>query len=332
MSSGYQKSFITTSERRISAQLKARDCILRRGTAKQRIMYMTDISKIYPSVEIDFHDVFGVEKTIPLGNMSLCRLDGAESGYLVSVRQFNYKIRRKDEPGGWFGGFLDKRAYFFAIVDKNFRFLRKLECDMENLSMFEDLRLLKYGNIIQASGTEVSLGWKEFRMASIDFNLSQNVLHAKKVCLFPVKKEKNYMPVEDGRGIFVSDLMLNSLNVVSTSNPSNKIIQRCRGLVQYRGSSPLMRYRDGYVALVHTKRKNVYSNAFAFFDKRLQQCRISDEFTVFSDVSSINFCCGMSIEGDEAILPVCVHDRWTYLFRLPLQDFSKTARWRDLNR
>ena len=108
--------------------------------------------------------------------------------------------------------------------------------------------------------------------------------------------------------------------------------QRGRGLVQYSGSSPLMRYRDGYVALVHIRRKKTYSNAFAFFDKRLQQCMISNEFTVFRDVSSINFCCGMSIEGDQAILPMCVHDRWTYLFRLPLEDFYKTARWRDLDR
>lgn len=198
--------------------------------------------------------------------------------------------------------------------------------------MFEDLRLLKYENSIQASGTEVSLGRNRFRMASIDFDLRENMLYADKVCIFPVTREKNYMPVEDGRGIFVSDLMLNSLNIVSTKNPDKKVIQRCRGLVQYRGSSPLMRYRDGYVAMVHMKRKNVYSNAFAFFDKALLQCRISDEFTVFSDVSSINFCCGMAVEGDEAILPVCVHDRWTYLFRLPLADFAMTARWRDLNR
>jgi hypothetical protein len=227
---------------------------------------------------------------------------------------------------------VEKRAYFFLWADENFRFLGKVGCDLGNLAMFEDLRLLKYGNSIQASGTEVSLGRNGFRMASIDFDLIENLLHAGKVCVFPVAREKNYMPVEDGRGIFVSDLMLNSLNVVSTSNPGLKTMQRCRGLVQYRGSSPLLRYRDGYVALVHMKRKNVYSNAFAFFDKALLQCRISDEFTVFSDVSSINFCCGMAVEGDEAILPVCVHDRLTYLFRLPLEDFSKTARWRDLNR
>ena len=37
-------------------------------------------------------------------------------------------------------------------------------------------------------------------------------------------------------------------------------------------------------------------------------------------------------EGDQAILPMCVHDRWTYLFRLPLEDFYKTARRRDLDR
>lgn len=317
------------SERRISALLKARECISRRGTQKDRMKYMTDIARKYPSEELDFHDALGVEKSIPLGNMSLCRI---ENGYLVSIRQFNYKIRRKDEPGGWFGGFLEKRAYFFILVDENFRFLRRIDCDMKNLDMFEDFRLLKYGNTIQASGTEVSLGQNRYRMASVYFELSGNTLHAKKTTVFPVIKEKNYMPVEDGKGIFVSDMMLNSLNVVSTANPGKKTMQRCRGLIQYRGSSQLLRYRDGYVALVHLKRKNVYANAFAFFDKALLQCRISDDFTVFSDVSLINFCCGMAIEGDKAVIPVCVHDRWTHLFRIPLEDFAMTARWRDLNR
>ena len=317
------------SQSRVSAFLKARSCLSRRGTQIDRMRYMIDISKKYPSTELDFHDALGVEKATPLGNMSLCRVGDR---WLMSVRQFNYKIRIKDEPGGWFGDFLEKRAYFFLWADENFRFLGKVECDLPNLAMFEDLRLLKYGKSIQASGTEVSLGRERFRMASIDFDLMENLLHAGKVCVFPVAREKNYMPVEDGRGIFVSDLMLNSLNVVSTSNPGRKTMQRCRGLVQYRGSSPLLRYRDGYVALVHMKRKNVYSNAFAFFDKALLQCRISDDFTVFQDISKINFCCGMAIEGDEAILPVCVHDRWTYLFRLPLADFAMTARWRDLNR
>lgn len=318
-----------TSDRRISALLKARDCISRRGTQKDRMRYMIDISKKYPSIEIDFHENIGVEKSIPIGNMSICPFG---SGYLVSIRQFNYKISRRDEPGGWFGGFLEKRAYFFALVDKNFRFLRKIECDMENLALFEDFRLLKYGNIVQASGTDVSFGQNRYRMASVDFEMADGALHAIKTTVFPVMKEKNYMPVEDGRGIFVSDMMLNSLNVVSTKNPDKKTMKRCRGLIQYRGSSQLLRYRDGYVALVHLKRKNVYANAFAFFDKAMQQCRISDDFTVFSDVSQINFSCGMAIEGDEAVVPVCVHDRWTYLFRLPLADFAMTARWRDLNR
>ena len=285
-----------------------------------------DIGRKYPSIPLDYHKELCIDPKIPIGNMSLCRFGDR---WLMSVRQFNYI---KGKPGGLFGGFLEKRAYFFIWVDENFRFLGKVDCDLKNLAMFEDLRLVKYGNVIQASGTDVSWGRNGFRMASIDFDMQGNMLHAEKVCVFPVAKEKNYMPVEDGRGIFVSDLMSNSLNVVSTRDPDRKIMQRCRGLVQYRGSSQLMRYRDGYVALVHKNRKNVYTNAFAFFDKALLQCRISDDFTVFQDISNINFCCGMAIEGDEAILPVCVHDRWTYLFRLPLQDFSMTARWRDLDR
>lgn len=286
-----------------------------------------DISKKYPSQVLDFHTELGVDPSIPMGNMSLCRLD--DGNYLMSVRQFNYKLK---PHGGcwWLGGFLEKRAYFFIIVDENFNFVKKIGCDLKNLDLYEDFRLLKFGDIIQASATDVSFGKERYKMACVDLTLAQDRLDTKKSVSYPIPHEKNYIPVEDGKGVFITDMLLNSIYIVSDANIENKRLQRCRGMVKYRGSSQLMRYRDGYVALVHNRRRDVYTNAFAFFDKSLLQCRISDEFTVFRDVSTIDFCCGMAIEDDTAILPICVHDRDTHLFRLPLQDFSKTARWRDL--
>ena len=76
MASERQNARKITSDRRISALLKARDCISRRGIQKDRMRYMIDISKKYPSVEIDFHENIGVEKSIPIGNMSICPFAG----------------------------------------------------------------------------------------------------------------------------------------------------------------------------------------------------------------------------------------------------------------
>lgn len=58
-----------------------------------------------------------------------------------------------------------------------------------------------------------------------------------------------------------------------------------------------------------------------FCNSKMPLCRFSKEFTVKSDVSPINFLCGMSIENGEAVCPFCVNDRFTYLFRLSLKDF-----------
>ena len=321
---------------RSMAHRKAASCVTRRLGMDARsyvVEYtnMMDISKKYPSQVLDYHEQLGIDTKVPLGNMSICRLD---EGYLMSIRQFNYRLNPGEKKGHLFGDFFSDRGYVFVIVDKDFNFVRKICCS--GIEMLEDIRILRFGDVvdeIQASATDISYGRKHYRIVSAEILLDRSH-DSMKICektTFPVPHEKNYMPVEDGKGVFVSDMLLNCLNVVSTSDPSKKRLQRCRGLAQYSGSSQLMMYKDGYCALIHRRYGHVYHNAFAFFDKALTNCRISDEFTVFRDISPVNFCCGMVIEGDVAIIPFCIHDCDTRLFRLPLQDFALTARWRDID-
>ena len=285
-----------------------------------------DIGTIYPSRPIDFHEELGVDQSIPLGNMSLCPLE--DDKYLVSVRQFNYILETGSAKCKMFGDFYKERANFFVICDREFNFLWKVECD--RLEMMEDLRILRFGDAIQASGTDISYARGQMRMSAMNFCLKDNkIMELSDRFVFPWPREKNYVPVEDGKGIFISDMNSDSLKIACLWRKSEKKGQRCVGIVPYRGSTQLLRYRDGYVALVHRRNKHEFTNAFAFFDKSLLQCRISDEFTVFKEKSPVNFCCGMAIEGDTAIVPFCVHDRYSYLFRLPLPDFAMTARWRS---
>lgn len=303
---------------------KTHKCLLRRSEDS-----LMDIGRVYRSRIIDWHSQLCVPNGVPLGNMSLCRI---ENGYLVSIRQFNYTLAPGCARCRFFHDFGSDRAYHFALADENFGFVRRIES--EKLEAFEDFRLISLngGKNIQASGTILDLEAKTIKMSSLELDFDGRSLSVAKKCVFPLVREKNYVPVEDGPGVFVSDMLLNSLNVVSVANPAQKRLQRCRGLVKYRGSTQLLRWRDGYVAIVHRRERSKFFNAFAFFDKALLQCRISDEFTVFSDFSPVNFCCGMAINGDKAIVPFCVHDCKTHLFELPITDFAMTARWRDLNR
>ena len=286
-----------------------------------------DIALDYPSRILDYHAVLGVKQTLPLGNLSVCRL--SDDRFLVSIRQFNYALDPVSAKGTLFSDFASNRAYHLAVVNRNFDFLSTCSCS--GLDQLEDLRLLRFGNVIQASGTDVSGGPNGYKIACLDLELKKDdsalICSAKRV--FPVPHEKNYIPIEDKRGEFITDLMDGEFLTASTDDPARKRTHECLGLIKYSGSTQLLHYRDGYVAMVHRRKNRTYLNAFAFFDRTLQQCRISSEFTVFGNISPVNFTFGMVLDGETVILPVCVHDRETHLFELPLLDFAKTAHWRS---
>lgn len=139
---------------------------------------------------------------------------------------------------------------------------------------------------------------------------------------FPFRIDKNYMPVSNRPGRFVTDMTYGLVRMASISLPTRKEFIMCTGCEPWRGSTPLVRHGDGYVCLVHNKYpRGRYENAFAYFDGEFRRCCIGRSFTAFADISPVNFTCGMEIEGDDAILPICVCDRETHLFRLPLKDF-----------
>lgn len=287
-----------------------------------------DISSRYPSRLIDYHSALGVDKSQPLGNMSFCEL--GDGTYLVSVRQFGYSLMPYTTKLKWIGQSRQFSGYHLVVTDRDFNFIRKINSDIGH--KVEDIRLMRYGYVIQASYTDLNEGFHGPRVGCMNLRIEGDVAKTYDCMVFPAIKEKNYMPVEreGGAGVFVTDLLNGELKMASRHNPTQKTSQRCVGLVPYRGSTPIMKYGEGYVSLVHRRMKgHRFYNAFAFFDKNLLVCRLSDEFTVFSRKSPVSFCCGMSIDGDDAVLPICIHDRDTYLFRIPLGDFRKTARMRS---
>lgn len=306
-----------------------------RGAVRERLATRLgapsiDIGRKYPHKELDYSASLGLSKTVPLGNMSFC--DIGDNLRLVAVRQFNYKCHWSipaGEKAGYPNGFFGGRAYFFIITDRDFNFIRRVECDFEDLWLLEDIRLMIIDeNTIQASATDVSRGRDKHRMGVWYFTMTQNDENGpKKLVLdssyiFPVPKEKNYVPIVGTKGAFITDMRDNSFDMSTIFDLERKCHLYCAGIKAYRGSSPLLEYNGGYVALVHRKNGSNYINAFAFFDKAMTTCHYSKEFNVCSSISPINFVCGMAVEHGIAILPFCVNDRYTHLFKIPLADFA----------
>lgn len=292
---------------------------------------MLDLYTTYPSKKLDYNAALGLNEHVPLGNMGFCNI--GPNRRLVAVRQFNYRLHYYHLPNeklGWLGKFLDNRAYYFIVTDSDFNFIRRVECTYSNLWALEDIRLMNLGNnIIQASATDVSPGQEKYRMCSCQFKMGgidadgPTRLDIVKTHIFPIQHEKNYMPIEGTVGAFITDIETNKFRI-ATIYSSGKRNCYCAGIRPIRGSSPLLKYDTGYVALVHSKiPKDRYINRFIFCNSKMSYCKFSEEFTVNCAMSPINFLCSMSIEDGKAVMPFCVNDRVTFLFKVPLKDFKK---------
>ena len=313
-----------------TARDASRALLLRRSyeiAERRGCSHAVDISRRYPSRLIDYHKALGVDDSQPLGNISFCELE--DWTYLVSVRQFGYDLLPMSAKLKWIGGNQSSRGYHMLVADREFNFIRKINVDIKGKT--EDIRLMRYGDVVQASYTRLDDGVKGPRAGCSKIKIEGDTAKFYDEVIFQTPNEKNYIPIEreDGAGVFISDLLAGEIKIATSTKPSDKDSRKCIGIIPYRGSTPLLKYGEEYVSLVHRRNGHRFFNAFAFFDKNLLVCRISDEFTVFRHKSPVSFCCGMAVEGDVAVLPVCIHDRDTYLFKIPVEDFRKTAKLRS---
>jgi len=310
----------------------------------RRAFGMDDVCDLYPFDELDYHGFLGIDPSVPLGNMSFCSpsVPGWDGFRLVSVRQFNYRLPyglKKGETPGWLGGFLEKRAYFFIVTDKDFRPVAKIDAEIPKLAYLEDIRLAGGADgVIFASATDVSAGNRSHVMCAMRIAISGGPLSGRcrlvtdgKMTVFPTQREKNYMPVvgsdlDTGDIMYVTDMVVNGYRAATLSMPEKRLFL-CEGMRQMRGSSQIVPcdgpYGEGYVCVAHRKtREGRYVNALVFMDKRMKSASYSREFTVMGPETPVNFICGMSVEDGKAVLPFCVSDRRTLLFRIPIADFA----------
>lgn len=290
---------------------------------------MIDIGDRYGYRELDYRRELGIRDE-NIGNMSFCTLP--DGNRLVSVRQFDYLVEPVSGSCVWMRRRL-QRGHRFLVADRNFRFIRLVtpvksflddyddpETEIFDTTRLEDIRLVRHWNKIQASYTDNSYGKGRYRVGASTFRLDGDMMRLEKSVTFNFTRQKNYMPLSDKPGVFVSDLEDNAVTTVSMERPGVKCRSVCYGARAYRGSTQLERVGDGYVAIVHRAKDRRYCNAFARFSDDMKKCSIGPEFTVMSSVGQVNFLCGMSIENGEAVLPFCILDRTTLLFRIPLDD------------
>jgi len=135
--------------------------------------------------------------------------------------------------------------------------------------------------------------------------------------------EKNWMPVIDGDGLKLV-YRISPLQIVAPGDdwqPDLRSLGEYRpGIQDWSGSSQLIEYRDGWLCVVHKrvleKKRVYYQHAFVELSRDFKILRVSRPW--YFDAPTVEFCAGLCLAGDSAILSYGHMDREARLLKLPL--------------
>ena len=278
-------------------------------------------------------------------NPSICR--HPRSGYLCLVREVNYRYIdgryvRTD------GSDSIKTTYRVARLDDDLTVtdswplddaLVRTEPPRFPVHGVEDLRLFRAHDGWRASGTirqhraDGLCQIMALRLEGIDEG-APRVTEARLLpSMSPGRHEKNWMPIEGRSGSWMwsaDPTVILRLDDVTGSLMPNRA---ARGEVRLRGGSQVIRWRDGWLAVVHdvrprdTKhgRMNEYRHRFVRWDDSLVAPWVSEPFRLGDDELGLEFCAGLAIgSSDTLVLSTGIADDRAELIECRVPD-----RWRD---
>ncbi len=264
------------------------------------------------------------------GQKLICNpsIAASDRGFCCVIRTVNYELSRKGglavPPSGL------KSGNWLADLDSDLKVLdvRRIDetgvfVDARAENHIEDCRLFRWRDAWWLSATWV------FQYSPTKAQIALCRLDSAKVTefhLFPSPSnadvEKNWMPrATDDRldWIYWLDPM-----VVLAHEGGSKLrrnsLQRYGRLEGWSGSSQLVRYGGNWLGVVHAKKMSskgiVYVHRFVELADDFTILRVSPRFSFEGE--DIEFCGGLCLSGDHAILSYGLWDRHAHLMRLDI--------------
>ena len=140
--------------------------------------------------------------------------------------------------------------------------------------------------------------------------------------------EKNWMPILDQPYTFVkwsNPTEIASVDLTHKTCSSYVSNQTLPLECDLRGGSQVLKWKDGYIAIVHETylykseagRKNgMYRHRFIYWDKDWNLRKMSKTFS-FGE-SNIEFAAGMCYHNDDMLISFGIQDNAAYILRCPL--------------
>jgi hypothetical protein len=239
-----------------------------------------------------------------------------DSGYVSLVRQVNYCYEngfyvRRD------GSDVIRTSYNVVRLNDDLEIISRAPLDDSAIRVsdpkfpvhgIEDLRIFRRGEKWFASGTVREHrfdGLCQIMLAEIVDIDSEHPVLVNGVLLptmHPNKHEKNWMPVEGEEHAWVWGVDPTVVLRLDQATQSLVPSRSAKGNLQLRGSSQVIQFSGGWIAVVHevvpsaTNRfQRSYQHRFVRWNNDFSDCRISESFHLANDENGLEFCAGLAL-------------------------------------
>ena len=293
-----------------------------------------------------------------LTNPSVLVVDGK---ILVNIRNINYTLYHSElnkfehmwGPLSYIHPENDmhlRTTNFIAELDDNLDVIYYSKIDTSQFDTYEpqwefvgleDVRLIEWNDKIYGIGVRRDLdkiGTGRMELSELEFT-STNVKEVSRYRIpgTPPDREycmKNCTPVEDKPFHLLKWTNPTAIMKFYPEGKETEVFETTEyipGFNDMRGGSQVIRYKDGYLTLIHETelysseqgRKNAtYRHRFVVWDKDFKNQRFSKLFSFMN--MKIEFCCGLAEYKDDFLITFGAQDNAAYILKVPknvVEDF-----------
>ncbi len=260
----------------------------------------------------------------PLCNASFINIGGKD---YISGREANYTFINPKYTGKNYN-VIKEGSFFWTdnnLYDENTgNFVKKISIHPSSCNVgycgLEDFRFIKWNDITYGFCTEPSMSNGRITGQISMFECSDSFnLENRKICFTKQMTEKNWQPIEClPFKVVYSHKPFTILNV---SDMSVQIVNENLCQDSYSGSTPVLRYKDGWISLVHKRNGNKYLHYLIKYDKNFRIERISNEFSFFG--VDVEFATGMRVRNETVDILASINDTMTFKFSINSEIIDK---------
>ena len=247
-----------------------------------------------------------------------CNVTKVNDKYIVRSTNYTfinpyYKNKYKLDRHIWFNNTLWTDNLLF---DKNFNLIKKIDVSTNHNKLAsgkEDIRIINWNNHNYGLYTTCIIPFWKYDMYFFELDSDYKIINEKKIQTNN-NKEKNWQPIENMPYKCVysyKPFKLIDLNTGKFIEINNKFNDN------YRGSTPIIKYKTYNVGIIHKRLENPkqhYLHYFVIFDEKMNLIKVTKPFSFIG--ADIEFCTYIKNDNNTLEILMSVNDQITLKFEI----------------